>query len=92
MGHRRRRLSGAAALSLTALATTMGAQPAAAQTEITDPDVIAGPTPHMIPAPFSSPSSPAFGKAMPAFLKVGSPAFGKAMPAFLKFRDLEVGL
>ena len=84
----RRRLTGAAALSLTALATTMGAQPAAAQDVaviggdlvVTDQfDVFNKANPAFLKI-----NSPAFDKANPAFLKINSPAFDKANPAFLK--------
>jgi len=83
----RRRLTGAAALSLTALATTMGAQPAAAQdVAVTVGDISTGQFDVFQKAnpAFLKIGSPAFDKANPAFLKIGSPAFDKANPAFLK--------
>jgi len=60
MATRRHRLSGAAALSLTAVAAAAGAQPAAAAHTV-DPHIVTVPAPP--PAPFADPLLPAFDDA-----------------------------
>jgi hypothetical protein len=72
MHDRRRKLSGLAALSLTAIGATLG-QAGTAYPTAKEPR----------PAAFFDESNPS--QAQPAFFKQGSPAFDKAQPAFFKF-------